>query len=211
MSKTGINHFINSPEISRLINQNDWTAVYKEIGRLTVLTFIPVEFTDLIYEADIDPLTYMEEVPPYYLSGDFGIRSPLKYINIPNNIKFIGNCAFSRSSLKEVKIPGDVGNAAFRSSDLEKVEVFEGVSFIRGAAFNACKLLTSVSLPSSLKYLGKRAFTDCPQLHNIDYSGNMEQWKKLATRTGDFKPSLVIKCADGELYRFGNYWKEVVD
>ena len=130
MSKTGINHFINSPEISRLINQNDWTAVYKEIGRLTVLTFIPVEFTDLIYAAGIDPLIYMEEVPPHYLSGDFGIRSPLKYINIPNNIKFIDNCAFSRSSLKEVKIPGDVGNAAFRSSDLEKVEVFEGVSFI---------------------------------------------------------------------------------
>ena len=210
MSKAGINHFINLPEISRLINQNDWTAVYKEVGRLTVFTFVPVEFTDLIYEAGIDPLVYMEEVPPYYLSGDFGIRSPLKYVNIPNNIKFIGDLAFSHSSLKEVKIPGNVSNGAFRSSDLEKVEVFEGVSFIKDAAFNACKLLASVSLPGSLKYLGKRIFTDCPRLRSIDYSGSMEQWKKLATRTEDFKPSLIIKCTDGELHSFGNSWKEVV-
>ena len=45
--------------------------------------------------------------------------------------------------------------------DLEKVVVNEGVTEISDSAFSGCSKLTSLTLPSTLKYIGEYTFSNC--------------------------------------------------
>lgn len=59
-------------------------------------------FTTLMYEIDVDPLIYLDEVPKYFLCG----QSSTHNIKIPDNIKYISKYAFYKcSGLTDVTIP----------------------------------------------------------------------------------------------------------
>lgn len=74
----------------------------------------------------------------------------------------IGNSAFeSCESLKSVKLPEglqSIGDMAFRGCEsLESIELLEGLQSIGNSAFCGCAL-SSVTLPSTLTYIGENAF-----------------------------------------------------
>ena len=53
---------------------------------------------------------------------------------------------------------------------LESVILGEGITSIGNYAFYSCTKLTSITLPSTIKSIGKRAFNDCP-LAEITFKG----------------------------------------
>lgn len=55
-------------------------------------------------------------------------------------------------------------------NSLETVILGEGITSIGDYAFSTCTKLTSITLPSTIKSIGKRAFIDCP-LAEITFKG----------------------------------------
>ena len=88
------------------------------------------------------------------------------------------NCAVITNYLgnaKEVTIPSELGgkpvvmidNGFWGNKTVEKVIVSEGIIDIAACVFVDCTNLKEVSLPSTLKYIGKNAFFNCTSLRNI--------------------------------------------
>ena len=95
--------------------------------------------------------------------------------------------------------------------------VLEGVEVIRDHAFYNCTSLRSVSLPVSLKHIGKAPFY-LTGLQEITYAGTMDQFKLIKTdvevffsedgldrldvywyQTYDYSGVTTVKCSDGIL------------
>ena len=145
--------------------------------------------------------------------GTFISCSGLTSITIPNSVTAIGNWAFWHcSSLTSVTIPNSVtyiGKAAFDDTAWynnqpdglvyaglvayeykgtmpsgTSIVLKEGTKGIAGTAFWRCSGLTSVTIPSSVKYIGREAFSGSNELTelvwnaescNIGYDSNSEE------------------------------------
>ncbi len=55
------------------------------------------------------------------------------------------------------------------------VELNEGLERIELVAFNGCRSLTSINIPSTIKMIGWRAFDDCEQLVNVELPEGLER------------------------------------
>ena len=75
-----------------------------------------------------------------------------------------------------------IGSASFYGSNIEKINIPEGVTKIQRDAFSFCKRLTEIHLPSTLETIGKDAFFQCP-LYNVYFGGTKEEWLKLMGNT----------------------------
>lgn len=70
---------------------------------------------------------------------------------IPDNVRVIGESAFSGLSITNVEIPSSVIEIGY-------------------SAFGGCNLLVSVSIPSSVTAIGKSAFAGCKKLKEVNIS-----------------------------------------
>lgn len=96
--------------------------------------------------------------------------------------------------LESVKLPSTllyIGEAAFRYSNIQSIDIPNSVTTIHAGAFNSCKNLTSVHIGNGVYKIGKDAFRDTPWLENqpngLVYAGN-------------------VAC----VYKY-NYWEEPLD
>lgn len=128
----------------------------------SVDSYPTIEFSENLVEIDESAFAY----------------SGFRNIDIPASLKVIGNSVFGGSSLREVKLneglvaidakafsktplekinfPSSlkvISAYAFRNTNLKEVKLNEGLEFLGPRTFDNCKELTSVSLPSSLKYV----------------------------------------------------------
>jgi len=78
----------------------------------------------------------------------------LESIKFPSTIRYIGAHAFDHLS-------------PVRRSDLKEVVFNDGLLRIEERAFNECRSLLQVEVPSSVKYLGERAFYGCKKLRKV--------------------------------------------
>ena len=75
------------------------------------------------------------------------------------------------------------------------------VTAIWDAAFRGCSSLTSITIPDSVKSIGKYAFSGCSSLTSIVFNGTKEQWNAIEKDavwnrfTGDY----TIHCSDGDI------------
>jgi uncharacterized protein YjdB len=97
---------------------------------------------------------------------------------IPNNVKSIGESAFSScSGLSSITIPNSVtkiGNSAFYfCSGLTSVTIPDSVTSIGNSAFSGCSGLTSVTIPNSVRSIGAMAFLNCRCLTTITIGNNV--------------------------------------
>lgn len=77
---------------------------------------------------------------------------------------------------KNVKVPSSynglkisaISRSVFKNSDIESVEIAEGITEIQDYAFASAFKLKSVKLPESLKKIGPDAFFHCTSLESIE-------------------------------------------
>lgn len=83
---------------------------------------------------------------------------------------------------KNVKVPNSyngmdvtaVSRSVFKNSEIESVEIPEGITEIQDYAFASCFNLKSVKLPSTLKKIGPDAFFHCTALEAIDIPASVK-------------------------------------
>lgn len=164
----------------------------------------------------------IDVIEPYAFYG-----SKLKSIIIPKSVRSIGVSAFEASTLSEVQFEGDsivLGNNCFSTTDIKKltlpgtipmwdgatfqscqkltsVVISEGVDVLPLATFKGCTQLESLTLPSTIKRIGRQCLMGAP-LEEISFGGTVEQWNSIK-KADDWNEgallSLKIKCADGEI------------
>ena len=97
---------------------------------------------------------------------------------------------------------------------IEELTISEGITSIGMAAFVNCRMLKSVSLPSSISNISDYSFAGCIELTEIHYAGTIDQWGEIAfdtmgssmpwnERTGDY----TIYCTDGQIAKDGTITK----
>ena len=152
-----------------LISDNEFNDVYNKIKSYTFTRL----FTEAMLEADINPLNYVEAVPPRYL-----YESNIQHVDIPSGIIVINKYSFADCrQMKEVTIP-------------------EGVIKIGEGAFMNCRALEKLHLPSTLKYIDVGAFQGCTNLKEVTFAGTTKQWLAVKDIDGSLLQFEPIKCSD---------------
>ena len=102
---------------------------------------------------------------------------------LPTSIlSVISKSAFENTGLHQISLPRTVtkiDNNAFKNCKEATVLSFEGsktkqsmLEEIGFSAFEGCKLLKTVYLPKSMKFIRQGAFYNCPNLKTVIYGGN---------------------------------------
>ncbi|NLO71263.1 MAG: leucine-rich repeat protein [Porphyromonadaceae bacterium] len=103
--------------------------------------------------------------------GHLVIPPSVTYQNQTYTVVGIGERAlFKCAALTSVDLPEsltEIGLAAFNGTGLVEVEVPEGVKRIQAIAFASCPGLTTITLPSTIEFLGKRMFQKTNSLSTI--------------------------------------------
>ena len=141
-----------------LIDSNDFAECYKLLeGSPDKL--LAAEFTKVMLDLGINPLTYLDYVPTNFARG-----SKLEDITIPSNIKYISTLAF------------------YQSKKLKHVVVSEGVTTVGQQAFEKCHKNCHFVLPESLTSVNEWAFSLMENI-TIEYNGTKKQFKELINKS----------------------------
>lgn len=131
----------------------------------------------------------------------FGNPSTISFLQ---SITIIDNYAFEHcTNLTTIKIPESVtsiGSYAFDYCiNLTNIEIPSTVTSIGDYAFMNCTNLTTIEIPESVTSIDYWAFYDCPNLTTVNYTGTMEQWKKIDINKEKNDSLLAAKiiCTDG--------------
>lgn len=160
--------------IERNINYieiGDWQPLINSIDSLRYnKPFTMSDFFSAMYESGIDPLPdfVSGRIPRWFMRYSDVLTS----LDIPNNIKHIGEYAFANiNSLEKVILPTSlerIENRAFMECYKLKTCVIPNmVEHIGDAAFADCLGLESISLPQSLTWLSDLAFAGCRRLKTV--------------------------------------------
>lgn len=137
---TGTIRFVN--EFEQLIEDNNFTELYKKALELGVNLN---ELGRMFYDAGIDPLEYMTEVPAQFLANNHDLVE----ITIPEGItKLCDSCFYDCVNVKEVILP-------------------KSVTHINEWALAAMDKLEEITIPSKLEYLHPFGIYEEPCLEKI--------------------------------------------
>ncbi len=118
-----------------------------------------------------NPMCFSYGNSALYLTNGNGEYELAESIVIEEGIKEIGNFAFMGvNSLVEVSLPSTletIGQYSFYSTNITSMEIPEGVTTIKVAAFGSCMKMTQISLPSTLTTLETEVFEFCYLLSEI--------------------------------------------
>lgn len=109
-----------------------------------------------------------------YTGSENTVNVPSEILGIPVT-KITGEKMFPRS--KYIVFPGtiqSIGNCCTGLTNLKTVSLCEGCLYIEDDAFNGCKSLTEVKIPSSVKKIGNRAFKGCMALTEVNIPSGLE-------------------------------------
>lgn len=157
-----LQNFLKNPQIQELLEHDNLDKIYIELLKENIS---PAKFTKfLLDKAQIQPLDYMQSVA-FFMYYGLGITE----IDIPHNIKSIGNSAFSYCDrLTSVTIGNNVtsiDNSAFLNcNSLTSVNIPNSVTSIGYAAFCGCSSLKSITIGSGVTSIGYKAFYGCSKL-----------------------------------------------
>ena len=159
--------------------------------------------------------------------GGFQNCINLTQIDIPNTVTVIASHAFDGcEQLRDITLPQsleEIGEAAFMNcSTLETIIIPENVYDIPLGAFANCRNLQSIqlpthlesiganafygnaistiSIPSTVQYIGSDAFSYCTSLKDINYNGTTAQWKAIwPSQYLGIRCSGTVHCSNGDI------------
>ena len=115
--------------------------------------------------------------------------SDLRKITIPSSVKIIGEQAFQGCGLESVKVPSTVdllGGWAFSgNTSLTEIIIEDGFESIPHQAFSGCPNVKTITLPSSISFIGSQAFAGTSG-GTIEIMGDIE-----TESNGGFSGSLI--------------------
>lgn len=160
--------FLEDRSNRELLNNYSFKELYRKLLTQGMTPGITGEFTSLMYEIDVDPLLYLDEVPNKFLLYDENIKN----VEIPTNIISIGGYAFyGCRSLTNITIPNSVTSIAYSAfcgcSSLTSITIPNSVTFIDVSVFENCSGLTSITIPDGVTSIGSSAFRGCSSLTSI--------------------------------------------
>ena len=154
---------------------------------------------------------YLEITLPNTITfiGDYAFsRTSINTIILPESVTHIGEGAFSGcSELNHISIPNKVDTIkknTFLSTWLQSIDLQQGVKYIEDSAFLYSSHLETAVLPEGLISIGNNAFEECTSLTNTTIPNSVEY-----IGTDAFKgcPNSI----ENNLRYIGNYLVEVVD
>ena len=85
--------------------------------------------------------------------------------------------------------------------DMLKSVVITGGTSIEDDAFMWCDRIENITIPTSVTYIGSRAFSSCTSIRKITYNGTKAQWKAITKRMtwNEVTLDYTVYCTDGEL------------
>lgn len=156
-----------------LIDNNDFYTLYSKAQQdLTDEDFTEIyNLTEALYIAGVDPLNYMKQIPPYFLSGSQCVTSVI----IPEGIEEVGHNSFTGSSVETLIIKSSslyiIRYLAFMDcTNLQTVELNLGLETIDPSVFEGCSQIEELHLPKTVKILGDSALYDCDRLKLLEIS-----------------------------------------
>lgn len=151
-------------------------------------------------------------------------NSNITNINIPSNLKRIGDRSFQAINVKgTITIPGAVQEIPYRAfwdSAMEYLILKDGVKTIKDGAIGHNRNLIAVVIPKTIEEIGGTAFSNSPKLKTIFYSGTESEWIFLNvtdSKEGEYNFSQFAEEIDVYFYSEtqpnveGNYWHYVND
>ena len=174
-------------DIQKLIEENidyieagDFDVVYDKA--MSVNNKLNVgELTDVFYDAGINPLASLTEIPPLFLDA-----SKITVLVVPQNIKKIRKSGLAFSKLEHIELHKhcELSESCFYSSNIDSIiipyimnevpdECFYGclwlsevdlnaVEQIGAEAFGHCRSLKQLYIPDDVNYIADTAFYECP-------------------------------------------------
>lgn len=118
--------------------------------------------------------------------SDFDHRKPIRSISFPSTLREIQAFAFRYTQLQTLNLPEGleiIGEGAFSYNyDLKEISFPQSLKVIEDEAFNQCHELCSLELPRDMTLIGAHAFENCINLMTIrmpeklDYLGPCAFW-----------------------------------
>ena len=133
-----------------------------------------------------------------------------KKVFIPSTVSKIGSMAFSHcNAMAEVIFAENsqlstIAAHAFYNSGLISIALPEGVKTLEKAVFNGCDKLQEITIPSTLKSIGKSAFRYSNNLSKV-YIRDIGAWCQISFSDKYSNPAYIAKkiySADGNLITF---------
>lgn len=192
--------FVSKPRVKTAFESSNFSDLYKYSKRPDS-EIHPGQLTILLNSLNINPLNYLDYIPDGFLSN-----SSIKSMNIPNDIKSIGDLAFWKCvSLTTVTIGSSVvsiGKYAFEGcSSLTSITIPDSVIDIGNFAFWKCTGLAVINIGKNTTNIGNGAFRGCNKLKEINYNGTKSNWDSINKgENWDFtSPISTIHCTDGDI------------
>ena len=165
MSNDRLKDFILSH--AKEINNNDFKSVYSKALDEYDPTSVISRFTEILIDASINPLLYMDYVPAFY-----AYRLNWTSVVIPNTIKGIGSSAFEGcTGLTSVRMPNSVTSigyyAFYNCTSLTNITLSDSLTHIDRRTFGGCTALEGIKIPDNVTSIGNGAFSGCTGLTSV--------------------------------------------
>ena len=127
------------------------------------------ELTDVFYDAGIDPLASLTEIPPLFLDG-----SKITALVVPENIKKIRKAGLAFSKIEYLTLHNncELSESCCYNAELKSVIIPYIMNEVPEDCFYNCQGLTDVDL-NSVEQISAEAFAYCTSLKNIFIPDNV--------------------------------------
>ena len=148
-------------------NENNWIGNVLYIGNVLIKANKNITGTYYVKNGTVTIASY---------AFDYCQNMEFEGVVLPETVKYIGNDAFSRSTLKKVNIPSkvtEIPSRAFYACNLTGIEIPDTVKTIGPNAFNLCRSLKNVMIPRSVETVGSGAFSECYTLESVTFDNTV--------------------------------------
>lgn len=129
---------------------------------------------------------------------------------IPEGVTEIPEWCFNGNSFTSVKFPSTlkviksrvISGSAFEGNRFNKLVFPEGLTSIGDGAFMRCRQVLSISIPSTLSFIGSQAFSNCSYISKIQSSAVEPPTIKSDTFEGVAKDNFTVEVPEQSVKRY---------